>query len=64
MKRAATSIAAGARENGKQKTSQKTGKQKRGRRNAAYFFFRFTVLSGCAGNEGARRHRKSFSHRL
>ncbi len=60
MNRAAISIAAGEKTQEQQKTVQKTGKQKRGRRNAAYFWFWFrdsvTLSEGRARSEETRRY--------
>ncbi len=54
MKQAATSIAAGARKTGNKKLF-KTGKQKRGRRNAASYCFGPVFCHALGGEQGARR---------
>ncbi len=42
-----------------QQKTHKTGKNKAGEIGAEVTVFRSAVLSGCAGNEGARRHGES-----
>ncbi len=54
MKRAATSIATGARKTGNKKLFQKR-ENKNGRRNAASYCFRSGILSGSRGSKETRR---------